>query len=816
MKNLFILFVALLCSTLASAQIISGKITGEQSGLPIADAEIFLKGSLLQKHSNAAGEFSINVGKTGACSLLIRKIGFEDAPVTITLQTNTSINVKLKGGSIVTDEVNVSSTRAGTKSGMAYTNMSKEDIQKMNLGQDVPYVLQLLPSVVVTSDAGTGVGYTGIRIRGSDPSRINVTINGIPINDAESQGMYWVDLPDFASSAENIQVQRGAGSSTNGAGAFGGSINILSNSIPTTAFGASSNSFGSFNTIKNNVSFGSGLLNNNFAFEGRLSRIKSDGYVDRGASDLKSYYFSGGYYGKKTLVRFNMFSGNEITYQSWNGVPESRIKNDVAGMQNFIINNGLDEEDAANLLNSGRTYNYYTYDNQVDDYQQDYYQLLTSTSITSNWIASLNFHYTKGKGFYEEYKKGQSLEDYLIAPAITTNDTITESDLIRRKWLDNDFYGATWNITGNIGANSKLVIGGAANQYSGAHFGEVIWAQFAGNSDIRHRYYDNDATKNDVNAFVRFETSIKKFHLFADLQGRNVSYKFTGLNDDGSEGPQDDNMAFFNPKAGISYDLKNHQELYASVSVANKEPNRDDYVESTGNSRPKAESMTDLELGYRFFSKKFSANINAYYMNYKNQLVLTGQVNDVGNYTRSNMAKSFRSGIEIIAAYQPIEKITIDGNLTVSMNKLNNFIEYTDSYDGNYEYIGQSTIEFKNTDIAFSPALIAMGSVSWSPIKNLELRFIAKHVDKQYLDNTENDARSISAYTTVDSRIGYSIKNKFCKEIRFDITLNNILDALYESNGYTYGYYVDGARTQENFYYPQAPFNVLGQVSIKF
>ncbi|HQF28245.1 MAG TPA: TonB-dependent receptor [Bacteroidia bacterium] len=816
MKNLLLTIVVLLCSLAASAQIISGKITGEQTGLPIPDAEIFLQGSLLQTHSNAAGEFIINVGRTGACALLIRKIGFEDSPVSLTLQSNTTIKVQLKGGSIVTDEVNVSSTRAGTKSGMAYTNLNKEDIQKMNLGQDVPYVLQLLPSVVVTSDAGTGVGYTGIRIRGSDPSRINVTINGVPINDAESQGMYWVDLPDFASSAENIQVQRGAGSSTNGAGAFGGSINILSNSIPTAAYGASSNSFGSYNTIKNNVSFGSGLLKNNFAFEGRLSRIKSDGYVDRGASDLKSYYFSGGYYGKKTLIRFNMFSGKEITYQSWYGVPESRIKNDVTGMQNYIINNGLDEEDAANLLNSGRTYNYYTYDNQVDDYQQDYYQLLTSTSLSTNWIASLNFHYTKGKGIYEEFKKGQSLQDYLIDPVITTNDTINESDLIRRKWLDNDFYGATWNITGNIGSNSKLLFGGAANQYAGAHFGEVVWAQFAGTSDIRHRYYDNDATKNDINAFVRYETSFNKLHLFADAQVRSVNYKFTGLNDDGSEGPQNDAMTFFNPKAGVSYDLKNHQEVYASVSVANKEPNRDDYVESTGKSRPLAESLTDAELGYRYFSKKFSANVNAYYMSYKNQLVLTGQVNDVGNYTRSNIKESFRSGIELIAAYQPINNLTIDGNLTLSMNKLNHFIEYTDTYDANYEYIGQSTIEFKNTDIAFSPSVIAMGSVTWSPIKNLELRAIVKHVGKQYLDNTENDTRSIAAYSTVDTKIGYSLKNVLFKEIRFDISLNNILDALYESNGYTYGYFVDGSRTQENFYYPQAPFNVLGQVTVKF
>lgn len=816
MKNLLALLAVLLCSYAAFAQTISGKITNEQLGFPIQDAELFLQGTLLQTHSNSIGEFSINVGKEGPCALLIRKIGFEDARINITLPSNTSLNIQLKGGSIITDEVNISSTRAGTKSGMAYTNLSKEEIQKMNLGQDVPYVLQLLPSVVVTSDAGTGVGYTGIRIRGTDPSRINVTINGVPINDAESQGMYWVDLPDFASSAENIQVQRGAGSSTNGAGAFGGSINILSNAITASPYGASSNSFGSYNTLKNNVSFGSGLLNNNFAFEGRLSRIKSDGYVDRGASDLKSYYFSGGYYGKKTLVRLNLFSGKEITYQSWYGVPESRIKNDLLGMQNYINNNGLDEEEATNLLHSGRTYNYYTYNNQVDDYQQDYYQLLTSTALNKNWVASLNFHYTKGKGFYEEYKKGQSLQDYLIAPTITNNDTITESDLIRRKWLDNDFYGATWNLQGNINNTSKLILGGAANQYSGKHFGEVVWAQFVGNSDIRHRYYDNNAAKKDFNAFLRYEISINKLHAFADVQARNVDYKFTGLNDDGSEGPQNDNMIFFNPKAGISYDLKNHLELYTSLSIANKEPNRDDYVESTKVSRAKAERLIDTELGVRYFSKKFSANMNAYYMRYNNQLVLTGKVNDVGNYTRNNIKESSRSGIEFIAAYQPTKNVTIDGNLTMSMNKLAHFTEYTDSYDANYEYIGQSMIEFKNTDIAFSPSVIAMGSVSWSPIKNLELRVIVKHVGKQYLDNTENASRSISAYSTVDTRIGYSIKNILFKEIRFDITLNNILDGLYESNGYTWGYYVDGSRTQENFYYPQAPFNVLGQMTVKF
>ncbi|MBL7922627.1 MAG: TonB-dependent receptor [Bacteroidia bacterium] len=784
---------------------------------PVAGVLVSLENTLYQTSSDVHGYFEFNRLPAGNYTLTLRSLGFMDVHQTLDLKANEKIIIDLVPKTHLAEEVTVSATRSGGQKGMAVQQINREEIEKLNTGQDLPYLLQLLPSSVITSDAGNGIGYTGIRIRGSDPSRINVTINGIPLNDAESQQVYWVNLPDFASSAENIEVTRGAGTSTNGAGAFGGSINVLSRQLNDSAFLESSHAFGSFNTLKNNLSFGTGLLRDHFSFEGRLSRISSDGYIDRASSDLKSYYFSGAYKDRNKVLRLNIFSGKEITYQSWYGVPESRIQGNRNAMLEYSIRNGLSEEETQNLLNSGRNYNYYTYDDQTDNYQQDHYQLLFSQSIQNAWLLNIALHATRGRGYYEEYKNGQDLNEYGIPAIVLQDTTITSSDLIRRRWLDNWFYGMTWSLQYQVNPRLQLTAGGAANRYDGDHFGEVIWARFAGNSEIRRRYYENNATKDDVNAYLKAGWQVtRKLNVFADVQYRGVRYAFTGPDDQGNPSPQDASLDFFNPKTGISYLPSSRLELYASVSVAHKEPNRDDYTESSLQSRPQAERLIDYEAGAKWKSRILSSGLNFYFMDYFDQLVLTGKINDVGSYTRSNIRRSYRSGVELQASCRLHPRLLLNGNLTFSENKIRKFIEYTDLYDADFQYLGQAADTFRNSTIAFSPSLSSGVQLMYQPFKGTEVNFILRYVSGQYLDNTENKDRSLPAYTVADIRLGLSPEVRWCRKLRFDVLLNNVFSSLYSSNGYTYGYVYDSTRIQENFYYPQAEFNVTGQVTLGF
>lgn len=813
MKKTLILILISITSIVKAQFTLSGKIYHQAK--PLAHANVALINTYLQMPSNAKGEFVFGNLKAGDYTLKISFLGFESQSQTLHLVADTILSFTLLPAAILSNEVVVTSTRTGNNN-IASSTVLKQELSEKNFGQDVPYLLNQLPSVVTTSNAGAGVGYTGIKIRGSDDSRINVTINGIPINDAESQNMYWVDLPDFASSIENMQVQRGVGSSTNGAGAFGGSINILTNGLNSEPFAQTSNAYGSFNTLKNNVELGSGLLNNHWSVEGRLSRIKSDGYIDRASSDLKSYYLSGGYLSKKTLLRLNIFSGHEITYQSWNGVPEERINNDSVGMADYIANN-LDDEDASNLLNSGRTYNYYTYDNQVDDYKQDHYQLLFAQQISNSLNLNLALHYTKGKGFYEEYKKQQLFYKYNLPDVIINTDTITSTNLIRRKWLDNDFYGVTYSI--NYEANKKLKwnIGGAWNEYDGDHYSEIIWAQYASTSSIRNRYETDNALKTDFTIYAKFNYSItNKLNVFADLQSRTVTYHFNGLSDALTIVPKKEILNFFNPKAGILFNINHANTIYASASIGNKEPSRADYVDHAIKAKP--ESMIDYEAGYRFNSKKFLGGINFYYMDYKNQLVVTGQLNDVGNPIRNNVAKSYRGGIEVEIKYNICKKLSVDANATISENKIKTFSEYIvdyDHYDANGNYL-QYQFDHNNVSIAYSPTLISAAGLSYKPINGLQLQLIQKYVGQQYLDNTQNETRSIKSYQTLDARINYTLEHFLTHELSFGLMLNNILDAKYSSNGVSYPYYTGGKLVTDNYLFPQAGFNVLGQITVKF
>jgi len=789
---------------------LTGKVSGGNDAL--VGANIRIKNRAERTATDANGRYSINL-PVGKYTLVVSYIGYKLQEKTVSVSQNETIDFVLEPQTFLGDQVVVTATRANEKSATTYKNISKEEIQANNFGQDLPFILQNTPGVVASSDAGAGVGYTGIRIRGSDNSRINVTVNGIPINDSESQGTFYVNMPDFASSVDNVQIQRGVGTSTNGAGAFGASLNIQTTTNETIPYAEVNNTFGSFDTWKNTVKFGTGLIANKFSFDGRLSRISSDGYVDRGSSLLKSFFFSGAYKGNKDLLKINVFSGTEKTYQSWNGIPESRLNNDVAGMNAYIDRNSLNAEDAANLLNSGRTFNSFLYNNQTDNYTQNHYQLLYARQLTNNLSFNGALHYTKGEGYYEEYRAQNALADYGLNPVFIGGATIEETDLIRRRWLDNNFYGLTYAFSYQPKKNFNVTLGGAYNEYKGAHFGQVIWAEYASNGNPDRRYYDNDGFKTDFNIYAKANYSpVEALSLFVDLQYRRVNYTIDGTENNLNYLNINDKLNFFNPKIGATYFINTQSNIYGSFSVANKEPNRDDYVNAAVDAFPKREHLKDLELGYRFKNERFNLGVNAYAMLYKNQLVVTGKINDVGASYRQNVDRSYRLGIELDGSYTINKYFILNANAALSRNKIKNFTEYIDDYDNG----GQIINNYSLTDISYSPAAILFGELVYKPVSRFAVALQSKYVSKQYLDNTQNESRSLNGYWVNNVRFGYDFKFAGIKNINVGLLVNNILDKKYESNGYTYGYYSGGRVTTENFYFPQAGTNFLLSLNVKF
>jgi len=788
MKKLFLAaFVAMLLPVLTLAQFsISGKVTDKnQQTLP--GANVSLGNTLLSTQTDNSGSFTFRNLKAGDYTIRVSYLGFNNTEQKVTVNNSLTISIELERSNYLADEVIVQATRVTENSATAYRNMNKAEIEKNNIGQDLPYLLNQAPSVVITSDAGAGVGYTSIRIRGSDGSRINVTVNGIPYNDSESQGTYFVDVPDFASSIDNIQIQRGVGTSTNGAGAFGASINIQTNVRRDTAYAELNNSLGSYTTLKNTVNVGTGLINGKFSFDGRLSRIKSDGYIDRASSNLKSFFLSGAYYGKNDLFRVNVFSGTEKTYQAWNGVPE-------------------------NLLVSNRTYNEFTYSDQTDNYWQDHYQLLYSHTFSKKLAFSGALHYTYGRGYYEEYKTDQDFADYGLKPITIGATTINHTDLIRRRWLNNDFYGATYSFTYTPQTKLNFTLGGAYNEYQGGHYGEITWAQYASNSNINQRYYDDNAFKTDFNIYGKLSYQAGHATLFADLQYRRIGYSFLGFDRNLKNVQQRDNLNFFNPKAGISYKVSDRSNIYLSFAVANKEPDREDYVNSTPGSRPKPENLKDIEGGYRFSGQNFSAGINGFSMLYKDQLILTGKINDVGEYTRQNVADSHRTGVELDSKLQISERIVWEFTASWSRNKVKHFVEFIDNYDNG----GQQQNNYKNTDIAFSPAFVGSSELSFTPFKNSNIAILSKYVSKEFLDNTSHNDRKINPFFVNDLRLYYKTSFAGLKNIGLTLLVNNVFSKLYEANGYSYSYISGGVLSTENYYFPQATRNFLLSLSLKF
>ena len=794
---------------------LSGKVRNDQNEA-LVGANVLLLPTKKGAVTDTEGDFKINNISSGDYTIKVSYVGYVSEERSITLEADQEINFSLTKDDLLPEEVIVSATRASRKTPTTFTNVKKKEIEKQNLGQDLPILLNYTPSVVTTSDAGAGVGYTGIRIRGSDATRINVTINGVPINDAESHGTFWVNMPDLASSTNNIQIQRGVGTSTNGAAAFGASINMLTGAPSQEAFGEVNNSFGSFNTRRHNVIFNTGKLGTNWSFEGRLSSIHSDGYIDRASSDLQSYFLSGGYYGEKTIIKAIVFGGKEKTYQSWWGTPQARLENDIEGMQEVISFNGYTDEQAENLLNSGRTFNYYLYENETDNYQQDHYQLHFSHEFDSKWLANAALHYTNGRGYYEQYRENDDFADYSL-PNLTIGDSIiTSTDLVRRRWLDNDFYGFTYSLS-YAGNKIDATFGGAYNEYYGGHFGEIIWARFAANTEIRDRYYDNFGNKFDFNTYLKVNAQLtNSLSLYGDLQLRNINYKTKGIDADQQFINTGGKFSFFNPKFGATYQLEDNSLVYFSVARSNREPVRNDFVDAPNGQTPKHEQLTDYELGYRADGRNYNLDFVAYYMDYTDQLVLTGAVNDVGSNIRTNVENSYRTGIELIGNYRPFSFLQLGANLTLSQNKIENFTEVIYDYGTNFDEYNEIRKDFDNTDISFSPNVIGGGQLILTPIKPLQLTLLGKYVGKQYLDNTSNDERAISSYFVSDFVASYSFGFSFIKRAEVKLMVNNIFNKMYTSNGYTFGYNAGATKIRENYYYPQAGTNFLLGLNLRF
>lgn len=795
---------------------ISGKITDELSGNSIAYSTISLEPIGIQTISDQNGMYSFATVQTGEYTVVVKVADFNEmSKSVIVLNDSIIVDFILTPSApdlilpFVTRQVEIQATRGDAKTPMAYTGVSREQIKVLNNGQDMPYLLRYTPSLIATSDAGNGVGYTGLWIRGSDPSRINVTVNNIPINDPESQQVFWVNMPDLGSSSD-VQVMRGVGNSSNGAASFGGSIKVGTDFYNPKHYAEFNNSYGSFNTLRNTIMAGTGLINEKYTIDVRLSQISSDGYIDRASSDLKSFYTSASRYGKSSNIKLVVFGGSERTYQSWYGTPVSRINNDGDSMLTYASYNGLTEKETENLLNSGRTYNYYTYRNQVDDYKQTHYQLHYSKYF-DEIILNAAVHYTSGSGFYEEFKEDETYDRYGLDNVVIVNDTITETDIIRRRWLRNHFFGSVGSLSYKTKKQSTT-LGWSVNQYIGEHYGEFVWMQFAGNNPEGDRYYQGNSNKTDASIYIKSTYSLNdKIDLYGDLQLRSINYKTSGIDNDIRKYDINDQFTFFNPKAGVNYQVNKRSRYYASFSVGNKEPNRNDYIDATSGVIPKHETMYDTEVGYQYRAEKIFFGFNFYNMQYINQLVLTGAVNDVGAPIRVNVADSYRRGVELEFGTKWKELILWNTNITLSENKIQKFNESIVDYSVDYEI---RSIEYNKTDIAFSPTITGASNLQFnlwqrksqsetSSSKLLSLRLLTKYVGKQYLDNTSNDALAIDPYLVNDVQLMYDVKSTVKTSWTISLNVNNAFDSMYSSNGYAFSY-IYGNRINEAFYYPQS------------
>ncbi len=791
---------------------VSGKVVGLPDNEPLPGAHVLIQGTYKSAVTGPDGNFTINNLKKGDYNLRVTFIGYKPYEKNLTINRTEQLNIQLEQTALVEDEVIIIGTRAGAKDPVTSQTVSEKDLSALNFNRDIPYLIENSTSVVASSDAGNGMGYSTLRIRGTDMSRINVTVNGIPLNDPESQTVFWVDLPDIASSTNSIQIQRGVGTSTNGAAAFGASINLQTESSNPEPYVSFNSSYGSFSTFKNTLNFGTGLLRKHWNLEGRSSKLSTEGYIDRSSVSLQSHYLSGTYTDKKNLARVTIFSGTEKTYQAWDGIPSTILDTNrrYNGMGLYYDNNG----------------NPHFYDNETDNYQQTHYQAHLAHRFSNNLYASGALHFTKGYGYYEQFRDDDKLSRYLIDPVrlgqpyyIIANDTVYEPDslisrcdLIRRKYLDNSFYGLTFALNYQQ-KRVQAVLGGSLNSYNGNHFGSVIWTQFAGNSLKDHEWYRGTGIKNDQNIYskVNFQAT-QRTNLYFDLQFRHINYKISGIDDELRDVTQSHNFNFLNPKAGIYFQASSSNSVYASIAVANREPNRDNFVDADPlKPSPTRETLYDLEAGHILKSSFAELTSNIYFMYYRDQLVLTGAINDVGSAIMVNVPESYRAGIELSSKLRISSRMQWNASITLSRNKIVSFTEYIDNWDD----WSQIEVEHRNTDLSFSPSLLANSELAYTPLKGLMVRLMSKFVGRQYIDNTQAKDRSLDPYFLNSLQASYTIKPGFCNEISFNLLVNNILNHEYESNAWVYRYFSEGRYQVLDGYFPQAGINFMVGIILK-
>lgn len=790
-------------------RLIQGTVRDE-NGQPLAGASV--------QAGNAAGQVTDPQGRfrlradTGTILLEVRFLGYRTWSQTLDPPTGKNLDIQLEPSAYALQTLELIGTWSAPDDPFASSRMRKEELAERNQGQDIPWLLQSQPGVVASSDAGTGIGYTGLRIRGSDPTRTNVTINGVPLNDAESQAVFWVNMPDFASSLEQVQIQRGVGTSTNGAGAFGATVNLQTHTVREKPYAELSTSIGSFGTRRHMVSLGTGMLGGHWSIDGRWSRIRSEGYIDRATADLGSWYGSLTWQKGRTLIRALAFSGTERTFQSWWGTPQSRIENDTAAMLAHAARNGFTERQTLNLLNSGRTYNYYEYPDEVDQYTQTHYQLHFAQAIDRHWRANATLHYTRGAGYFEQFREGDRVSNYGLEPVAIGGDTLDRADFVRRRWLDNHFAGAVANLRWEKDA-WEVHAGGGWNIYLGDHHGRIIWASLPTGIAPNHEYYRGDSRKTDGNLFVKTSARLGSgLTAFGDLQYRTVDYRTQGRDNDLRPYAVDERLGFFNPKAGLTWEPAPSWNLYASLAVGHREPSRKDYVDAPDEAMPQPERLVNTEGGVRFRRDRWQAEVNAYHMHYRDQLVPTGALNDVGATLLTNVPRSWRLGIETSWLADLGNGFTWEGNLCLSRNRIAAFEEILYDYTDGFEEV---RIPHRDVDIAFSPSTTGNSILRWKSRTGFSLAWMSRHVGRQFLDNTSNPDRALPAWWVNDLFIGWQGTLKGLGSLEIDLQVNNLLDRAYSNNGYTYSY-IYGETVTENFFYPQAGRHLMVGATLKF
>jgi iron complex outermembrane receptor protein len=856
-KIVLLLFFITAGHSLFAQVTLSGRVTGA-AGEPLPGASVVLEGTLYGVSTGSDGSYRFTRLKPGDYTLEVSFIGYQPVRKTVSLSSDTVADLSLEPENIFTEEVVVQATRATDKTPMAHTDITTASLRNRNMGQDLPFLLALTPSFVATSDAGTGIGYTSFRVRGTDMNRINVTVNGIPLNDAESHSTFFVDQPDLASSARNIQVQRGAGTTSGGGASFGAAINLQTLTLNKDPYAEISSSAGSFGTFKNSFAAGTGLIGGNretslitgkegsgliggnretgpsgetsgttawvtpqredhtggkFSFDARLTSIRSDGFIDRASSNLGSWFVSGGYYSPSTVVKAILFSGTEETYQAWNGVPSVRLRDDRQGMLRYGEHGLYSEQETREMLASGsRTYNLYTYKDQVDHYRQDHLQLHFSHRFSSRLNLSAALHQTLGEGYYEQFKAAQKFTSYGLPRPVVNGTEISRTDLVRRKWLDNEFYGMVFSLNYRKGGTT-LTWGSGANNYYGRHFGRIIWGEFLPGLEPDHEFYRNRGRKSDLNSYLKTTVELApRLSGFADLQLRALRYEIDGTDDDLRSLDLLKHYTFFNPKTGLYYALSPAQQLFVSFARTNREPNRDNFVDTPpGSPLPQHETLNDMEAGWSFRSASFTAATHLYYMFYHNQLALTGLINDVGAPVMVNVAKSHRAGVELSAGISISPALTWDGQLTLSSNKIKDFTEFVDDWD----HGGQQAFTLGTTDLAFSPTATANSRLAWSPGK-FAFSLLSFYVGKQYTDNTSSPDRVIDPYFVNHFTAEYSPRIRGVKKLTAKLLVNNLFNAEYETNAWVYSYLLDGERYTMDGYFPQAGRHFMAGIDISF